>query len=120
MARVLASMLVRTLVLAVVLPIHALAGMRAISAVRTFHEGLLARSSLVTAALAAELYFVDHHTYRGMTADALRRSYAPSLDPARVVVVSSTRTTYCLESAARRGTLRKPGPVAPLARGACA
>ena len=112
-------MLARTLVLAVVLPILALAGIRAISAVSAFHEALGARSSLVTAALAAELYFVDNHSYRGMTADALRRSYAPSLDPARVVVVSSTRTTYCLESGSRGRTLRKLGPIAPLARGAC-
>ena len=74
-----------------------------------------AESSLKPALYAANAYYVDHSTYRGMTADVLRAEYDAGLSPA-LEIADAGPTSFCvqIEVAGRAFSYRdRGGAVSP-------
>ena len=81
---------------------------RAAIGVTVFDRSAAARSQVLNAIPAVEVYYVDHSTYAGMTLAALRR-----IDPninSRLVVVRASREAYCVELTAATTIWSQVGP----------
>jgi hypothetical protein len=75
-----------------------------------------AEQRLRAAIPAIEAYAADHNGYAGMTIAALRE-YDPGI--VDVLIVRTTRDTYCIESGSGAEQYHKDGPGEPMAPGAC-
>ena len=81
----------------------------------TFTQADQLRYQLLLAIPAVEAFYVDHHTYAGMTLPALRAIDANVGD--RVAILSATDATYCAQATDGQITWSEQGPGgAPLPR----
>lgn len=83
-----------------------------------FASVLLARQQLLYAIPAVEVYYVDHHSYVGVTVANLQRIDANV--SGLVKIVSATRSRYCVQNSSRSTTWSEQGPYGAVRLGACA
>lgn len=82
-----------------------------------FARALAARHAALGVAVAMEAWYVDHHTYAGATAAALRPAPYSTIVPSNVRIVSAATKTYCLEATAgsTRWSVNGPGGIPAVA-----
>jgi hypothetical protein len=83
-----------------------------------FSAAIQARAQVLYAIPAVEVYYVEHHTYIGVTAAKLRRidSHVSGL----LKIATATASRYCVENTAGSTTWSEQGPSGAVHLGACA